>query len=215
MKKAGPFFLLTALLCGCQFDVNRKDIELTPMQVAYKHVLDNWSPASDGAQRRGYNIAAVLVDPTGKIVSKELNTVIESQDCTQHAEMRLIQNYIRKNKTFNLNGFTVFTTLEPCAMCSAAMSMAGIDKVYYGQSDVFFGKAAERMGFDSSAQGGYTPYPRVVKSELLQSCLQKSLEEAFSKSGIKEITRWLATDEARNILVNYFHKIDAEWHLKH
>ena len=174
-----------------------------PMETAYRQVLTHWQPADRGDARRGYNIAAVLVSPDGKILASELNSVIAAQDCTQHAEMRLIQGYLAKHRCFNLRGCSVYTTLEPCAMCTATMGMAGIDNVYYGQSDSAFGKAAERLAKDTSQQNGYKPYPRVIRCELVRSPLQRELEDSFRKSGIKEITRWLATDEAKRIFQKY------------
>ncbi len=197
--KSFPALLAAILLFGCQFRDGRTDCG-DPMRSAYRRVLADWAPAEDGARRRGYNIAAVLVAPDGKIVAGELNSVMETRDCTQHAEMRLIQNYLRRERCFNLNGYTVYTTLEPCAMCAATMSMAGIGKVYYGQSDPSFGKAAERLALDSSRENGYPPYPRAVRAELLRSPMQEELERKFESSGMREITRWLATDEAKQIM---------------
>lgn len=188
------------LLNGCHSATSVAE-SLDPMMAAYEYVLDHWQPVSSGDARRGYNIAAVLVGPNGKILAKELNSVIALQDCTQHAEMRLVQNYLAEHKCFNLNGCCVYATLEPCAMCAATMSMAGIRKVYYGQSDPEFGKAAERLSLDSSPQNGYKPYPRVLLSELCHSPMQRLLEEGFRKSGMKEITKWLATDDAKKIFL--------------
>jgi len=202
MNKAFFIVLLSALfLTGCRSAVRTSNPH--PMTEAYRHVLDHWQSVESGDKRRGYNIGAVLVDSNGVILSRELNSVIETQDCTQHAEMRLIQNYISKHRCFNLNNCIVYTTLEPCAMCAAAMGMAGIKQVYYGQSDPEFGKAAERLSFDSSQLDGYKPYPRVVQCELLRSPMQEALEKGFRQSGIKEITKWLATADAKHIFAEY------------
>jgi len=187
------------LLTGCRSPIGAARPE-SPMEAAYRHVLSHWQPADRGDNRRGYNIAAVLVSPNGEILAKELNSVIAAQDCTQHAEMRLIQGYLARHRCFNLRGCSVYTTLEPCAMCAATMGMAGIDHVYYGQSDPAFGKAAERLAKDTSQQNGYTSYPRVVRCELVPSPLQRELERAYQRSGTREITRWLATDECKKIV---------------
>ena len=197
-----PALVSVILLTGCRSATYTAGTE-DPMESAYRHVLSNWQSADRGDARRGYNIAAVLVSPEGKILAKELNSVIAAQDCTQHAEMRLIQKYLAEHRCFNLRGCTVYTTLEPCAMCAATMGMAGIDRVYFGQSDPAFGKAAERLSQDTTPQGGYPPYSRVVHCELLGSPLQRELEEAFRKSGTKEITKWLATDEAKRIFTKH------------
>ena len=90
-------------------------------------------------------------------------------------------------------------------MCTAVMSMAGISRVYYGQSDPFFGKAAERLRMNTKTAGGFVPYPRVSDCILIVSPLQRELEKAFQKSPVKEITRWLATDQAKKIFEKYLH----------
>ncbi len=198
-------FVISSIICvsGCKTCTDNCTDNGKPMIVAYRYLLNNWAPLKDGDKRRGYNIAAVLVDPDGKILSKSLNSVIASQDCTQHAEMKLIQEYLKENRCFNLSGYTVYTTLEPCAMCTMTMSMAGISTVYYGQTDEGFGNAAERMAFDSTQYNGYAPYPRVSKTHLVKSPMQEELEKAFKASNIKQITKWLATDEAKNIIQIY------------
>ena len=201
-------FLLGVTFCvlflmGCRSATIEVAERSSPMEVAYRHLLENWQPMDLGSARRGYNIAAVLVSPDGQVLGKELNCVIALQDCTQHAEMRLIQKYLTKHKCFNLNGYTVYTTLEPCAMCASTMAMTGIKHVYYGQSDPEFGKAAERLFPDTSGQGGYKPYPRSVQCELLCSPLQNALEKGFQQSGIREITKWLASNQANRIIREY------------
>ena len=197
------------LLVGCQSTsglVATDVVIADPMIEAYKYVLENWQSVDMGDARRGYNIAAVLISPEGRIIAKELNTVISSQDCTQHAEMRLVQRYLKKNRCFNLRGFVVYTTLEPCAMCTATMGMAGVHKVYYGQSDPSFGKSAERLEYNSMPHGGSGPYPRVVNCELKCSPMQQALDDSFKTSGIPEITKWLATDDAKQIFHKYLYE---------
>lgn len=188
---------------GCKTCTDNFASNEEPMIVAYRYLLNNWAPLNEGNKRRGYNIAAILVDPNGKIVSMALNSVIESQDCTQHAEMKLIQGYLHEKHCFNLNGYSVYTTLEPCAMCAMTMSMAGISTIYYGQTDEGFGNAIERMAFDSTQYNGFAPYPRVSKAHLLKSQMQEELEKAFKASNIKQITKWLATDDAREIIIKH------------
>lgn len=204
MFKQGWILLLLFVLVGCK--TTSVPVATEPMVAAYQYVLENWQGTDKGKERRGYNIAAVLVSPDGKIVARELNSVIASQDCTQHAEMRLMQNYLKANRCFNLKGYVVYTTLEPCAMCAATMGMAGIQTVYYGQSDPAFGKSAERLAFNSKQYGGYAPYPRVINCELKSSPLQQALEDSFKNAGIPEITKWLATDEAKQIFHHYLHE---------
>ena len=194
---AGLFALIANGCQGAEFAA-----AADPMTTAYQMVLDHWQPANKGKTRRGYNIGAVLVGQDGRILAKELNAVIVNQDCTQHAEMRLIQGYIAKTKCFNLRGCSVYTTLEPCKMCAATMSMAGIVNVYYGQADSAFGENTAQ----ALSGTGQQQYPRIARCIQLPSPLQDELEKSFKKSGIKEITKWLATEQAKAIFAKHLQK---------
>ena len=81
-------------------------------------------------------VGAVLVDNrTNNIISSSHNMVCTSDNATAHAEMLIIQHSIKERKDKFLNNTTIFVTLEPCAMCAAAISMMRIDKLYFGAYD--------------------------------------------------------------------------------
>ena len=147
-------------------------------------------------------IGAVLVCG-GEVLVSAHNHREREYDITSHAEIEVLRAAGKIKKDWRMSDCTLYVTMEPCAMCAATMGMAGINHVYYGQSDPAFGKAAERLAQDTTAQNGFSPYPRVVHCELIESPLQKELETVFRKSGIREITKWLATDEAKSIFLKY------------
>jgi tRNA(Arg) A34 adenosine deaminase TadA len=81
-------------------------------------------------------IGAVLVDNiTSEIISSSFNLVKTTNNATSHAEMLIINksSQIKKNKF--LQGTSIFVTLEPCAMCAAAISEMRIEKIYFGAYD--------------------------------------------------------------------------------
>jgi tRNA(Arg) A34 adenosine deaminase TadA len=164
--------------------------------LAYSVVFQDWQEPGEAA--RGYNIGAVLVSPSGEPVAWNLNCNNLLQDGTQHAETRLIQHWLREARTYNLEGFEVFTTLEPCAQCSGMMAMQKIRRAVYGQTDERYGKAVERLALDSRSIGGFEPYPRFPTSDRARLELSERIDASASKSG-QSITDWLHSAPAREL----------------
>jgi tRNA(adenine34) deaminase len=80
-------------------------------------------------------VGAVLVSPTGEICAKAHNLVIANRDPTAHAEILAIRKACRSENSERLPGFDLYVTLEPCAMCAAAVSFARIRRLYFGAPD--------------------------------------------------------------------------------
>ena len=91
--------------------------------------------ASAAAERGEVPVGAVVVDPAGSLVAASGNRVEELNDPTAHAEMLAIRKAARMNGILRLVGYSLYVTLEPCAMCAQAISLARIKRVYFGASD--------------------------------------------------------------------------------
>lgn len=79
-------------------------------------------------------VGAVLVGPSG-VVAQAGNRVREMCDPTAHAELLVIREGCRAMGTERVPGHDLYVTLEPCAMCAAAISAARVARLYYGASD--------------------------------------------------------------------------------
>ena len=79
-------------------------------------------------------IGAVIVKDN-KIIGKGYNKVESLKDSTAHAEILVIRNACKTLKTTKLFDFSLFTTLEPCAMCAMAISLVGIKNLYFATED--------------------------------------------------------------------------------
>jgi tRNA(Arg) A34 adenosine deaminase TadA len=170
--------------------------------LAYAIVDAQW-PTGGGA-KRGHNIGALLVEPDGTPAWWEVNSNFAEESAVEHAELRLIRTYFAHRRdgghpVSRLSGYTVFSTLEPCAMCAGAMIMADIPRVVYGQRDRTWGGAAERLALDTRSQDGMAPYPRALESVASASAIRARLEESYSRSGERSVTRWLDSPAAREI----------------
>ena len=80
-------------------------------------------------------IAAAIVGPDGVAIATYHNEVEQRRDATAHAELLAIQMACRKLGRKYLEDYTLIVTLEPCAMCAQAASLAKIGKIIYGAYD--------------------------------------------------------------------------------
>ena len=87
-----------------------------------------------------------VITKADKIISTGVNLVTKSNDPTAHAEINAIRKAARKLGAFDLSGYELFTSCEPCPMCLAAIYWAHIDKIYYANTKT----DAKEIGFDDS-----------------------------------------------------------------
>lgn len=173
--------------------------------LAYAVAAARWESGSDA--QTGHNIAAVLAGPDGTPVWWERNANFVEDSSLEHAEARLLRGYIADRRALgrpvpSLEGYTVYTTLEPCVMCVGTMIMSNIERVIYGQHDPVWGQAAERLSFDSRAQErGMAPYPRRLVSLPSASEFRARLDEAYRPHRAAAITEWLAGVDAEEMFM--------------
>jgi tRNA(Arg) A34 adenosine deaminase TadA len=172
--------------------------------LAYSLVLKDWQPDSvPRRERRGYNIGTVLVDKDQEVVHWALNCVNSTDNSTEHGEVRAITSYLDSTRIYNLKGFTLYTTLEPCAMCSGMVIMSNVERVVHGQKDVEFSGALDRLALNSEACGGYKPYPRTVVLDASPSSFREDLDAAFQHfletDEEKYLAKFLTTPAAKEV----------------
>ena len=80
----------------------------------------------------GGPFGAVITDKAGNIISKGNNRVLVSNDPTAHAEVTVIREACQKLGTYDLSGYILYTSCEPCPMCLSAIIWANIKEIYYG-----------------------------------------------------------------------------------
>lgn len=90
-----------------------------------------------GAAARGeVPVGAVIVDPaTGAVLARAGNRTRELADPTAHAEMLAIRAACAALGSERLTGLDLYVTLEPCAMCAAAIAAARLGRLVYGAAD--------------------------------------------------------------------------------
>ena len=78
---------------------------------------------------------ALLTDKDGNILMEQENIEITQRDATGHAETALVRRASHEYSRAFLKDCTLYTTAEPCAMCSGAIYWAGIGRVVYGMTE--------------------------------------------------------------------------------
>ena len=89
--------------------------------------------------RKAYDIGEVpvgaVVVQDGVIVGRGHNTTETAKDPSCHAEMNAIRDAARTLGGWRLPRCTMYVTVEPCSMCSGAIVLARIEKLYIGTPD--------------------------------------------------------------------------------
>jgi guanine deaminase len=118
-------------------DANKQHLKFMDMAIecSHRNLLTNL----------GGPFGAVIVK-NGKLIACEGNTVTSSNDPTAHAEVNAIRAACKVLKTPNLEGCVMYTSCEPCPMCTSAIYWAKIGMVYYGNTKT----DAEWAGFSDT-----------------------------------------------------------------
>jgi tRNA(Arg) A34 adenosine deaminase TadA len=92
--------------------------------------------AREAADKGEVPVGAVVVDPaTGAVVGEGGNLVETANDPSAHAEIVAIRAACAAIGKPRLDGFDLYVTLEPCAMCAQAIAHARLRRLYFGAYD--------------------------------------------------------------------------------
>lgn len=89
-------------------------------------------------------VGAVVVHD-GRVVGRGANRQIRDADPTAHAEIVALRQAAREIGDHRLRDATVYTTLEPCAMCAGALVTARIARLVFGSRDLRFGAVRSKF----------------------------------------------------------------------
>ena len=119
------------------------------------------------AEKRGEVPVGCVVVRDGEVVARAGNRTLADHDPTGHAELIAIRAAAAALGTERLVDCDLYVTLEPCAMCAAAMSFARIRRLYFGAGDPKGGAVENGVRFFSSPTCHHKPevYGGIGESE--------------------------------------------------
>ena len=84
-------------------------------------------------------VGAVIIDAEGRELAAASNRTISHSDPTGHAEIIALRQAAKAIGNYRLTGTTVYSTIEPCAMCAGALINARVSRLVFGAHDLRFG----------------------------------------------------------------------------
>lgn len=133
---------------------------------------------ADAAARRGEVPVGAVIVRAGAILARAGNRTLELSDPTAHAEMLAIRQAAAAVGSERLVGCDLYVTLEPCAMCAAAISFARIRRLYYGAADEKGGAVEHNVRFFASPGCHHAPE---VYSGIGESAAAGKLKSFFAE----------------------------------
>lgn len=91
--------------------------------------------AKSAREHGNHPFGALLLSQTGEVLLEAENTVVTERDVAGHAETNLVREAFKRFPSDILATATLYTSTEPCAMCSGAIYWSGISSVVYALSE--------------------------------------------------------------------------------
>ena len=130
------------------------------------------------AQSRGEVPIGCIIVRDGAVIAAAGNRTLADRDPTAHAEMLAIRAAAQILGSERLIECDLHVTLEPCAMCAAAVSFARIRRLYYGAADPKGGAVESGVRFFSSPTCHHRPEVYGAMGESDASALLKDFFKA-------------------------------------
>jgi tRNA(Arg) A34 adenosine deaminase TadA len=91
--------------------------------------------AQAAAARGEVPVGAVVLSGEGALLAADGNRIVERRDPTAHAELLTLRAAAASLGNERLSGTTLYVSLEPCAMCAGAISLARVGRVVFAAED--------------------------------------------------------------------------------
>ncbi len=137
------------------------------------------------AAERGEVPVGCVIVKDGVVIAAAGNRTLADRDPTAHAEILAIRQASGALQSERLIDCDLYVTLEPCAMCAAAISFARIRRLYFGAADQKGGAVENGPRFFSQPTCHHAPevYGGIGETEAAR--LLKDFFEARRPAGVK------------------------------
>jgi tRNA(Arg) A34 adenosine deaminase TadA len=131
---------------------------------------------AEAARIQGEVPVGAIVVFNGEVIARGRNAVIGASDPTAHAEIVALREAAGAIKNYRLTGATLFSTIEPCAMCAGAIVHARIERLVFGASDP---KAGAVETFFQICSTDFLNHRVIVKGGILEAESRAMIQSFF------------------------------------
>jgi tRNA(adenine34) deaminase len=124
-------------------------------------------------------VGAVIINSQGELIAQGENRKQRDHCATAHAEIIALTLASEKLKTWHLQDYTLYVTLEPCAMCTGAILQARIGLLFYGADDPKTGTIRTVMNLPDSAVSNHN---LPVLAGVMEKPCRQQLQRWFQKN---------------------------------
>lgn len=103
------------------------------------------------AVEHGNEPFGAVLTKDGETVCTNENQIYTAHDPTYHAEMGLLRNFCAQTGITDLSEYTLYSSCEPCFMCSGAMVWLKLGRLVYGASNEDLAKILNEKGSKCSS----------------------------------------------------------------
>jgi tRNA(adenine34) deaminase len=122
------------------------------------------------AEAQGEVPVGAIVVIGGEIYGRGSNAPIRISDPTAHAEILALRQAAKKLGNYRLENATLYSTVEPCAMCAGALIAARVQTLVFGARDLRFGGVRSKFRIADSALLNHQV--EIVEGVLAAECLE-------------------------------------------
>lgn len=101
---------------------------------------------AEAAREDGEVPVGALIVLGGNVIARGRNAMIGTNDPTAHAEIVALRKAASAIGNYRLIGATMYSTIEPCAMCAGALVHARVERLVYGADDPKAGAVETHFG---------------------------------------------------------------------
>lgn len=146
--------------------------------------------SAEALEQPGTQPFGAVVVKDGRIVGEGLNQAAAHFDPTSHSEVEAVRDACRNLATLDLTGCDLYTSCEPCSMCVATMTVAGISTLYYAASASESGAV---LGELTNAERRKVDYDH-VRAEIAKPIDRRVMpaQQAMSSESVAVLQAWVA-----------------------
>jgi tRNA(adenine34) deaminase len=131
---------------------------------------------ADAAREDGEVPVGAIIVLGGNVIARGRNAMIGANDPTAHAEIVALRKAASAIGNYRLIGATMYSTIEPCAMCAGALVHARIERLVYGADDEKAGAVESHFGI---CNANFLNHQVSVEGGILEGECRRVLQSFF------------------------------------